>query len=214
MNNWIGENKKVLILAPHTDDGEFGAGGTIARLLEEGADVYLAVFSICEESVPEGFPKDVLKTEQMDAARVHGMAEDKTIFFSFPVRQFPTHRQEILEEMVKLNRTIQPDLVLAPSLHDVHQDHHTVATEAIRAFKKTTILGYEEPWNNLSFDNQVFITLEERHVDEKIRALACFESQKHRDYAGESYIRGLAHCHGVQIGREYAEVFETVRLVI
>ncbi len=31
--------KRVLVLAPHTDDGEFGAGGTIARLVEGGAEV-------------------------------------------------------------------------------------------------------------------------------------------------------------------------------
>ena len=31
--------KKVLVLAPHTDDGELGCGGTVARLLEEGCEV-------------------------------------------------------------------------------------------------------------------------------------------------------------------------------
>ena len=37
--------KKVLVLAPHTDDGELGCGGTVARLLEEGCEVHFAVFS-------------------------------------------------------------------------------------------------------------------------------------------------------------------------
>lgn len=34
------DNKRVLILAPHTDDGEFGCGGSIAKFIEQGADVY------------------------------------------------------------------------------------------------------------------------------------------------------------------------------
>lgn len=206
--------KKILVLAPHTDDGELGAGGTIARLLEEGAEVWYAVFSTCEESVPEGFAKDVLRYEQLSAAASLGVPEEHVRFFAFPVREFPAFRQEILEEMVKLNRELGPDLVFAPSLHDVHQDHHTVAEEAVRAFKKTSILGYEEPWNDLSFDNQVYVTLEERHVRAKLTAIGNYSSQKHRPYAAEDYIFGLAHCHGVQISREYAEVFETVRWVL
>ena len=31
--------RKALVLAPHTDDGELGCGGTVARLLEEGSEV-------------------------------------------------------------------------------------------------------------------------------------------------------------------------------
>ena len=50
--------KKVLILAPHTDDGEFGCGGTITKLISEGADVYYAAFSAAEQSVLPKFPKD------------------------------------------------------------------------------------------------------------------------------------------------------------
>lgn len=36
--------KNVLVLAPHTDDGELGAGGTINRLIEEGSKVTYAAF--------------------------------------------------------------------------------------------------------------------------------------------------------------------------
>ena len=115
---------------------------------------------------------------------------------------------------MRLNRRIVPDLVLAPSLHDVHQDHHTIAEEAIRAFKRTSILGYEEPWNNLTFNNQVYVTLEERHVEKKIAAVERYISQRGRIYASGEYIRALAMSHGVQIGRPYAEVFETDRWIL
>ena len=52
----------VLILSPHTDDGELGAGGFIARLVEEGSEVKYLGFSACEESVPSQF-KDILRQE-------------------------------------------------------------------------------------------------------------------------------------------------------
>jgi len=46
--------RRVLVLAPHTDDAELGCGGTIARLLTDGADVFVAAFSTAEESLPPG----------------------------------------------------------------------------------------------------------------------------------------------------------------
>ena len=49
---WGGE--EFMILAPHTDDAELGCGGAIARLLEGGTRVHIAVFSTAEESLPKG----------------------------------------------------------------------------------------------------------------------------------------------------------------
>ena len=55
--------EKILILAPHTDDGELGCGGSIARFIEEGKDVYYVAFSTAEESVEHGLPKNILEIE-------------------------------------------------------------------------------------------------------------------------------------------------------
>ena len=41
-------NKRILILAPHTDDGELGCGATISKLIETSNDVYYVAFSACE----------------------------------------------------------------------------------------------------------------------------------------------------------------------
>ena len=51
--------KKVLVLAPHTDDGELGCGGFITKLIENNVEVFYVAFSTAEESVPPGFPKDI-----------------------------------------------------------------------------------------------------------------------------------------------------------
>ena len=51
----------ILVLAPHTDDGELGLGGTISKLIELGKKVTYVAFSTAQQSVPEGFPKDILK---------------------------------------------------------------------------------------------------------------------------------------------------------
>src|SRR5690606_6859294 len=128
------------VLGPHTDDGEFGAGATIARFVEEGREVYYATFSCAEESVPEHLPRDILLTEVQNASKVLGIERDHLLIYRYRVRRFAQYRQEILEDLVQLNKDIQPDLVLMTSTNDLHQDHETIAKEGLRAFKFSSIL--------------------------------------------------------------------------
>lgn len=205
--------KKVLVLAPHTDDGEFGCGGTIAKLIEQGAEVYYAAFSACEQSVLPQFPKDILITEVKEATKILGVKAENLFLFKYNVRTFNYHRQEILDDIIKLKKEINPDIVFVPSLNDIHQDHSTIANEAVRAFKFTTLYCYELPWNNFNFTTTCFQYLEDRHLDKKNQALKEYKSQQHRPYANEEFINSLARTRGVQIGVKYAEVFEVIRLI-
>ena len=206
--------QNILILAPHTDDGEFGCGASIAKFISQNNNVYYAAFSLAEESVPIGFPKNILEVEVKAATKVLGIKPDHLIVYKSPVRRFAQFRQEILEDLVKLNKEIIPDLVFMPSLNDLHQDHSTVANEGLRAFKKTSILCYELPWNNISFSTNCFINFGEKELETKLRALNCYDSQKMRSYASEEFIRSLAVTRGTQIGYKYAEVFEVIRWLI
>lgn len=205
--------RKVLVLAPHTDDGELGAGGTIVKLIESGADVYYAAFSTAEESVPDGFPKDILKTEVKNATLKLGIKIENLLIYNYEVRKLNYVRQEILEELIRLRKQIDPDLVFLPSLNDIHQDHSTVAQEGLRAFKQKTILGYELIWNNLTFSTSCFVQLNQVHIRKKCDALKEYASQQHRDYISEEFVQSLAKARGVQIGSQYAEAFEVIRLI-
>ena len=207
------EEGRVLVLAPHTDDAELGCGGTVARLVEEGRDVHVAMFSLCDKSLPEGFFTDDLRREFTVAMGELGVCEGSLHVFDYAVREFPSLRQEILEDMVRLRGIVYPSLVLMPSLNDVHQDHATVAQEGLRAFKRSTVLCYEDPWNNFSFQNQMFVTLTDEQLEKKVAAVYADVSQRGRDYTQPEFIRSLAHVRGVQIGVPYAEVFEAPRIV-
>ncbi|HTY08924.1 MAG TPA: PIG-L deacetylase family protein [Candidatus Edwardsbacteria bacterium] len=205
---------KVLVLAPHTDDGEFGCGGTIARLLAEGAEVHYAAFSSAERSLPAGVAPDQLVKELRAAMRSLGIMESRLHILDYAVRDFPEHRQAILDDLLRLKAAIGPDLVLLPSVNDTHQDHQTVAHEGFRAFKDRTILGYEIPWNNRTFNTESFVLLDKKHIDAKVAALQCYTSQLDRFYANENFVRSLAVTRGTQIGASFAEAFEVVRWVI
>jgi LmbE family N-acetylglucosaminyl deacetylase len=206
--------KNVFVLAPHTDDGELGAGGTIARLIENGANVFYFAFSTAEQSVPKEFPCDILKTEVKSATKKLGIKEDNLFIYNYKVRKLNYARQEILEDLIRHRNAVFPDLVLMPSLNDIHQDHSTIAMEGLRAFKNTTILGYELIWNNLTFNTTSFVKLDRSHVMAKVNALKEYTSQGKRDYISEEFIFSLARTRGVQIGAEYAESFEVVRWVM
>ncbi|HHP7241114.1 MAG TPA: PIG-L deacetylase family protein [Cyclobacteriaceae bacterium] len=205
---------KVLVIGPHTDDCEFGCGGTISRYSEEGKEIFYATFSNAEESIPEGLPKDITRNEVKKSCEVLDIPKNNIFNFNFPVRKFPHFRQEILEELVKMNRDLDPDLILSPSSHDVHQDHNTIYNECVRAFKFKSMLGYEMPWNNLQFSNTAFIDLEKHHVEKKAEAIMCFESQKGKRYTNKEYILGLAMTRGVQVRKNYAEAFEIIRWIM
>lgn len=204
----------ILILAPHTDDGEIGCGGFIAAAVEAGIEVHYVAFSSAQISLPPGAPKDTLVKEVKNATATLGIKSENLVLYEFPTRSFPQHRQEILDRMIELRARIQPRLIFAPSLNDIHQDHTTVAHETVRCFKKQSILCYEEPWNNITFSTHCFIRLEERHVERKIEALRCYESQRHRSYLTEQAVRALAATRGTQLEGGYAEAFEVVRWML
>ena len=87
--------QRALVLAPHTDDGEFGCGGTMARLVDAGVEVRYVAFSIATRSLPEGFPPDTLAREVREATAQIGIPETSLTVHDFEVRTFPEHRQDI-----------------------------------------------------------------------------------------------------------------------
>jgi len=143
------KDKNVLVLAPHTDDGELGAGGTIDLLIKGGANVYYVAFSTAEESVPKHLPKDTLKTEVKNATLQLGIPASNLYILNYPVRKLNYNRQSILEDLIKIRAERPWSLILLPSLNDIHQDHTVIAQEGLRAFKNTSILGYELLWKTI-----------------------------------------------------------------
>lgn len=205
--------QRILVLGPHTDDGEWGAGASIARWIGQGHKVWYAAFSAAEESVREDFSPDVLRQEILEAAVELGISAENLRVLHHKVRYFPRDRQDILEEMIRLRREIEPTLVILPSSYDTHQDHKVISEEGFRAFKRCSILGYEIPWNNRKIDLTYFQEIDEDDLSRKIKAIAAYKSQVFRNPQYEEFIRSLAVQRGFQIGCRYAEAYEVIRWV-
>ena len=205
----------ILILSPHTDDGEFGCGGSIARFVSERKEVFYVAFSTAEKSVPPEYPHDILKTEVKEATRILGIRKENLILFDYITREFPSNRQPILDDILALKKELKPDMVMLPSTYDTHQDHQVVVQEGFRTFKDTTMMGYEMPRNNLSFPTNVFVALTERELRIKIKAIECYRSQAGKYlFSLKELYKILAQLRGTQVGLEYAETFEAIRWVM
>jgi LmbE family N-acetylglucosaminyl deacetylase len=205
--------RRVIVICPHTDD-EFGCAGTILRLVGLNVPIKMIALSRCEQSVPDGYPRDILEKEFRECASRMGINRESLEIWNFEVRHFPERRQDILERFVMLNKNYRPDLVIAPSSQDTHQDHATVFQESFRAFKFSSIIGYEMPQNLVSFHNQGFVVLDAETIDRKIFSLSAYESQSMRSYSSPEFIRSLAKVRGVQCNADYAEAFEVIRVIL
>jgi N-acetylglucosamine malate deacetylase 1 len=205
--------KRFLILAPHVDDAELGCGGTMARFLDDRAEIHVVAFSAAEKSVPEGFPKTEIRDEFFNAMSILGIKRNRLKVLDYEVRTLSYHRQEVLDEMISLRKAINPDMVFLPSSEDLHQDHQTVFSEGLRAFKEITVWGYELPWNTITFPTRGFVTLDERHIRKKWQALQAYKTQfvLKRPYFTLDYVHGLAKVRGIQVKAKYAEAFDIIR---
>lgn len=206
--------RRVLVMSPHTDDAELGCGGTMARWIDEGAEIFTAAFSTAETSLPPGSKPYRLKDECHLALDEIGVPRDNRFIYDFPVRELGYHRQEVLEEMVRLAREVQPEVVLVPSGSDLHQDHSVVYHESVRAFRNFTMMGYELPWNHITFSTQAFVVLDEAHLRRKWAALTKYESQLEmaRPYFRYDFIESMARVRGVQVNAAFAEAYEAIRI--
>tara|TARA_B100001173_G_scaffold309416_1_gene321716 strand:+ start:229 stop:909 length:681 start_codon:yes stop_codon:yes gene_type:complete len=204
----------ILVLAPHCDDGEFGAGGSINKLTKNNKKVTYIAFSTAIESVPEGFPKNILEKEVVEATGEIGIKKENLIVHNYRVRHLTESRQEILEDLIKIKDKNKFDLVLMPSLSDIHQDHITIANEGLRAFKNISIFSYELLWNNHGFNSTCFSSLDYDDVANKILSISKYKSQNNKDYSNPDFIKAHALTRGIQSNTKYAEAFEVVRLFI
>lgn len=203
------KNKNVLFISGHTDDAEITCGATMARMVEDKANVYYLALTATDNA-------EVLREEASQAMKVLGIK--KFYFHDFKDMEFPEQRQAILHLIEDYRDEWQPQIVFCPSfrLYD-HQDHKMTAWASITAFKWMCdlILGYDITWNTVvdPFNPKVYIEITEDQLIKKMAALRCYKSQSEKFYASEKVMEGRARNSGVQVGVEFAESFEVYREV-
>lgn len=215
---------KVLVFAPHNDDEVLGVGGTIAKYVAQGHEVY-----ICE--VTKSNTDEEIKEERSEALAAHQLLGVKeTIFLDFPIvtlRETPLVK--INAEFLKVVEDIRPNIAFIPHKGDMHMDHTVVSHSAmvalrpINGIKVENIYAYETlsetEWNLPTVDNAYIPNVWSdisKFIDIKKEAMNCYQSQLKQPPHPRTLeiIEALAKLRGSTVGVPFAESFMLVRRLI
>lgn len=131
--------KVVAVLAPHPDDEVFGCGGALAQLTAAGADVRVLILTDHQKGSARNSESDndtdavsyhvLRRQESCQAAEVIGYKAPE--FLGLPdgaLLDQPDLEVSISEWL----QSVCPDLILAPSVWEMHRDHRAVAIAALQ----------------------------------------------------------------------------------
>ena len=208
MANMTFFGQSLLFLGAHPDDIELGCGALIADVSEQ-TSIYCMTFSDNKKN-PE---LQNLVPEHFESMRALGLKDDQVELGTFETRRFPDYRQEILEKMLDLKRRLKPEIVFVHTSQDIHQDHITVTQEALRAFRGTTVLGYDVLRSSYGFFPHFLVEVSAAGVEKKIEAMAKYKTYSDRYYFSPDVLRATAIRHGALAERPFAEGFDIVRIV-
>ena len=200
--------KRICCIGAHPDDIELGAGAFIANVLGR-ADVLCVTLSDNQKN-PQ---LQNLVQEHFNSMAVLGVPRQNVILESFETRKFPQERQEILEFMFRLNKDFKPNIVLTHTRSDIHQDHNTTTEEALRAFRGTTVLGFDVVRSSYGFFPHFLMEVRAEDVEKKIAALNEYTTYHDKYYFSAELLRSTLIRHGALAERPFAEGFDILRIV-
>ena len=226
--------RRVLVVTAHPDDAEFGAGGTVARFVQEGKQVAYCIVTNGNKGsgdrsmTPERLAR-IREEEQRNAARVLGV--ETVEFLGFPDCEVEDTR-ETRRAVTAAIRRHRPDRLVIQNPHRTknlgasHRDHRTVAGIALdcvyplardhMAFPELLAQGLEPHKTRevymMWWENPDTVVDISETIDLKVKALACHASQ-FKDFAAvESRVRERAAYFGKPKGYAYAETFDVIVL--
>lgn len=234
MIDW--QDQRVLVVSPHPDDEVIGCGGLISKIKDEGGQVIVQFVTL-------GDTRDLsvrgLSTADERVAEIERVAgvlkfDDWDIALRGPQYHLrldavaQVDLVELLENDARLSlRAVEPAVVLLPSPLSYNQDHRAVAEAALTALRPHDN-GCAAPGMVAIFEEvadqwtpreapppNLFVALDEVHLDAKIAAMRCYASQvrPHPHTRSLEALRSIAVTRGAHSGVAYAEAYHCVRLM-
>jgi LmbE family N-acetylglucosaminyl deacetylase len=200
--------KKVCFIGAHPDDIEIGCGALIAHI---AAKTEVKCYTLSDNQ-KNPLLKNVVR-EHYASMESLGVPKDHVIVGQFQTRRFPQARQEILEYLIDINQTFHPEIVFVHTKSDIHQDHATVTEESLRAFRGTTVLGFDVIRSSYGFFPSFLVEVSEKDVECKIAALAQYHTYESKYYFDPKVTRATLIRHGAMAERPYAEGFDILRVI-
>jgi len=218
--------KSVLILTAHPDDEVLGCGGTIAKLVDQGAILHVAfladgVFSRIGEQATQ---QEELKIRRKAAQAACDILGVKSVTFG----DFPDNRMDtialldITKAVESLISELQPDTVFTHHAGDLNIDHRRIHEAVVTACRPQhrhpvkTLLCFEVPsstewqfpYSTPAFEPNWFVDISST-LNRKMAALEAYVAELH-DWPHPRSRQGvehLAHWRGATVGVDAAEAF-------
>ncbi|MEN6481287.1 MAG: PIG-L deacetylase family protein [Anaerolineaceae bacterium] len=200
--------RRLLFVGAHPDDIELGCGAFISQIADQ-ADIICLTLS---DNQKNPLLKNLV-IEHFNSMAVLGIPKEKVLLDDFETRRFPHFRQEILERLFQLNRSFKPEIVFVHSRADIHQDHQTVTEEALRAFRGTTVLGFDVLRSSYGFFPNFLVEVNESNVQNKLNALSEYKTYTDKYYFDPEITRSTLKRNGALAERPYAEGFDILRII-
>jgi len=204
-------NLSVLAVSAHPDDIEIGAGGLALSLADShpGLRVHYVVLT--------GTPERHLEAEK--AATSFFAGADLTLsLHDLPEGRLPAAWAQVKDTLEAAASSHAPDVIIAPSAADAHQDHRTIGEIIPTVFRDQLCLSYEIPkWDGDLGRGQpsVYWPMSADDVRRKVELLhTCYPSQRGRDWWDDEVFVGLARLRGMECRAPYAEAFTCSKLVL
>lgn len=200
--------KRVLFIGAHPDDIELGAGALIHHIIPI-SDVLCLTLS---DNQKNPLLKKVVD-ELQASMQVLGVPAERVLVEKFATRDFPDLRQDILEYLLKIRREFKPDVVFVHSRADIHQDHNVATEEALRAYRGTTVLGFDVVRSSYGFFPHFLVEVTAGDVEKKIEALAQYKTYTDKYYFDPALLKATMLRNGALAERPFAEGFDILRIV-
>lgn len=216
---------RILIIAPHPDDEILGCGGIIAKNVDRGNEVYVAVVTSGQAPL---FDEEDDKIDRECCLRSHELlGVKKTFFLDLPAAMLDSvPRYKLNGAIGKVVNEVKPDEMYIPHKGDMHFDHKLINESCMVAVRPRSsdavkrVYAYETlsetEWDIPSADNyfmpNVYVDISD-YIDLKIKAMEEYKEQimEYPSPRSVEGIKALAMNRGATVNRKYAESFMLIR---
>ena len=196
----------ILCLGAHPDDIEIGCGGTLISLADRPRTSVAGVVLTGEGQ----------RKEEALAALPQFFPSATVEVLGLPDGHLPAHWDAVKDALESLAERYRPTLILAPGIHDAHQDHRLLARLVTTVWRDVLVLGYEIPkWDGDLRSPTHYVQIHEGLAQRKVELLnRCFPSQVKRDWWDDELFLGLMRLRGVESRARYAEGFSASKVIL